>query len=191
MTGFDLLLIAVIVASALLALIHGIIKEIFSLAAWIVGLGAAILLAGPVGNWFPPDMLGVPHLRYVVAFLLILVGVLIIGAAVGTLLKSGAKAIGLGLLDRLLGAAFGVLRGALIAMIVVLVFGSTAMAREPWFARSTLVPHLLVGAGIVRQSLPPQWAAFLDGTLHPQPAAPAMPVQRSNCLQKSQPCVES
>jgi membrane protein required for colicin V production len=181
MTGFDLLLIAVIVASALLALIHGIIKEIFSLAAWIVGLGAAILLAGPVGNWFPVDMLGVPHLRYVVAFLLILIAVLIAGALLGTLLKSGARAIGLGVLDRLLGAIFGVLRGVLIAMIVVLVFASTAMAKEPWFARSMLVPQLMLGAALVRQSLPPEWAAYLGGSLHPQQAAPAppAPAQRS------------
>lgn len=175
MTGFDLLLIAVVIASALLAFIHGIIKEIFSLAAWIVGLGAAILLAGTVGNWFPVDMLGVPHLRYVVAFLLVLIGVLVIGALLGTLLKTGAKAIGLGMLDRLLGGIFGVLRGALIAMIIVLVFASTAMAHEPWFAKSTLVPHLLLGAALVRQSLPPAWAAYLGGALHPVPASQATP----------------
>jgi membrane protein required for colicin V production len=174
MTGFDLLLVAVIIASTLLALIHGIIKEIFSLAAWIVGLGAAILLAGRVGSWFPADMLGSPHLRYVVAFLLILIAMLVLGALLGSLLKSGAKAIGLGLLDRVLGGAFGVLRGLLIAMIIVLVFASTAMAKEPWFARSRLVPQLLLGAALVRQSLPPAWADFLGGTLN-RPAVPVVP----------------
>jgi membrane protein required for colicin V production len=172
MTGFDLLLVAVIIASTLLALLHGIIKEIFSLAAWIVGLGAAILLAGRVGSWFPAEMLGSPHLRYVVAFLLILVAMLALGALLGTLLKSGAKAIGLGLLDRLLGGVFGVLRGVLMAMVAVLVFASTAMAKEPWFAGSSLVPQLLRGAALVRQSLPPAWADYLGGTLHPQ--APAV-----------------
>ena len=172
MTGFDLVLGAVIIGSALLALIHGIIKEIFSLAAWIVGLGAAILFTGVVGRWFPVDMLGGAHLRYVVAFVLILVGVLIVGALLGSLLKSGARAIGLGLLDRLLGGVFGVVRGVLIAMIIVLLFASTAMAHESWFTRSALVPRLLVGAAVVRQSLPPPWAEYLDGVLHP--AAPAV-----------------
>jgi membrane protein required for colicin V production len=175
MTGFDLVLGAVIIGSALLALIHGIIKEIFSLAAWIVGLGAAILFTGVVGRWFPADMLGVAHVRYVVAFVLILVVVLIIGAWLGTLLKSGARAIGLGLLDRLLGGVFGVVRGMLVAMIIVLLFASTAMARETWFTRSALVPRLLVGAATVRQSLPPPWADYLDGVLHPAvpPVVPA------------------
>ncbi|MEO6929236.1 MAG: CvpA family protein [Casimicrobiaceae bacterium] len=185
MTGFDLLLAAIIVASSLLALIHGIIKELFSLAAWILGLGAAILLAGPVGEWFPVDMLGSPHLRYVVAFVLILVGVLILGALLGTLLKSSARAIGLGTLDRLLGGLFGVVRGVLIAMIMVLVFASTAMAAEPWFAKSTLVPRLLLGAAFVRQSLPVAWADYLGAVLHPQPlpdtqAAPVRPAKRTN-----------
>ena len=59
-------------------------------------------------------------------------------------------------------------------LIVVLVFASTAMAAEPWFRQSALVPRLLVGAAIVRQSLPPPWAAYLDGVLHPVPA-PAVP----------------
>ena len=176
MTGFDLLLLAIVIASALLALIHGIIKEIFSLAAWIVGLGAAVLLAGTVGNWFPVDMLGSPHLRYVVAFVLILVAVLLIGALLGTLLKSGARAIGLGVLDRLLGGIFGVLRGLLIAMIIVLVFASTAMAHETWFAKSSLVPQLLFGAAFVRQSLPPAWGDYLSGVLHPSPV-PVTPAQ--------------
>jgi membrane protein required for colicin V production len=77
-------------------------------------------------------------------------------------------------LDRLLGGVFGALRGILVAMIVVLVFASTAMAAEPWFTQSALVPRLLIGAAVVRQSLPPAWAAYLDGVLHPVPA-PAVP----------------
>ncbi len=183
MTGFDLLLCAIIVASALLALIHGIIKEIFSLASWVLGLGAAVLLAGTVGDWFPVNMLGSPHLRYVVAFVLILIGVLVLGALLGTLLKSGARAIGLGVLDRLLGGVFGVLRGVLIAMIMVLVFASTAMARDPWFAHSKLVPSMLLGAAFVRQSLPPAWADYLGNVLHPAPmeSRPAVaPARRTN-----------
>jgi membrane protein required for colicin V production len=174
MTGFDLVLGAIIIGSTLLALIHGIIKEIFSLAAWIVGLGAAILFTGVVGAWLPQNLLGMPHLRYVIAFLIILVVVLALGALLGSLLKSGARAIGLGVLDRLLGGMFGALRGILVAMIVVLVFASTAMAAEPWFTKSALVPRLLVGAAVVRQSLPPAWAAYLDGVLHPAPP-PAVP----------------
>jgi uncharacterized membrane protein required for colicin V production len=87
----------------------------------------------------------------------------------------------LGLLDRLLGGVFGVLRGTLIAMIIVLVFASTAMAGEPWFAKSTLVPRLMLGAALVRQSLPPAWAVYLGGALHPlpAPAAPAASGQRT------------
>jgi membrane protein required for colicin V production len=184
MTGFDILLAAIMIGSALLAFIHGIIKELFTLAAWIVGVIAAILFAGVVGSWFPVNMLGEPHLRFLVAFLLILVLVLVVGAVVGSALKSGAKAIGLGFLDRLLGAIFGVLRGVLIAMIIVLLFASTDMAHEPWFAKSQLVPRLIVGALVVRQSLPPDWAHYLDGVLRPAPppavpaAAPAVASQR-------------
>ncbi len=173
MTGFDLVLVAIVIASMLLAMIHGIIKEIFSLASWIVGLGAAVIFAGTVGAWFPQDMLGTPHLRYLVAFLLILVAVLVIGALLGTLLKSGVRAIGLGMLDRIAGGVFGALRGVLIAMIVVLVFASTSMAAEPWFANSRFVPKLIVGASVVQKALPPAWGGYLEEHFGNKPKEPA------------------
>ncbi|MBS0321227.1 MAG: CvpA family protein [Proteobacteria bacterium] len=174
MTGFDLILAAIIIGSALLALIHGIVKEIIGLVAWILGIGFALLFSGTVGAWFPARLFGsAPHIRYVVAFVLILVAVLIVGGLLSTLLKSGLKAIGLGPVDRILGGLFGVARGIIIAMVVVLVMASTAWAQEPWWRQSVLVPHLIYGSRIVRAALPPDWQAYLDSTL-PEPGAPVV-----------------
>jgi membrane protein required for colicin V production len=172
MTGFDLLLAAIILASTLLALNHGIIRELIAVAAWILGVGFALLFSGAVGRWFPANLLGDPHWRYVIAFVIILVITLIIGAVLSSLLKSGAKAIGLGALDRILGGLFGVARGILVAMVLVLILVSTAYAHEPWWQKSRLVPMLLVGSMMVRAQLPPDWAAYLNGTLPPPPLAP-------------------
>ncbi len=174
MTGFDLILAAVIIGSALLALIHGIVREVIGLAAWILGIGFALLFSGAVGSLFPQRLFGSePHIRFVIAFVLILVLVLIVGGLLSALLKSGLSAIGLGPVDRILGGVFGFARGIVIAMVVVLIMASTAWAQEPWWKQSVLVPHLVYGSRIVRAMLPPDWQAYLDSTL-PEPGAPAV-----------------
>jgi membrane protein required for colicin V production len=175
MTGFDLLLLALILLSTLLALIRGIIREVISLVAWFLGIGFALVFSGVVGRQLPENLFGTHHLRYVVAFVGILLAALIIGALLSWILKSGAKAIGLGAVDRLLGGLFGAARGILVAMVIVLVLVSTAMAREPWWQKSVLVPQLLVGAELVKAELPPDWTAYLDSTLPAPPLVPPAP----------------
>jgi uncharacterized membrane protein required for colicin V production len=68
----------------------------------------------------------------------------------------------------------------LVAMVLVLVMASTAFAREPWYTQSVMVPHLRVGAEIVRAQLPADWSDYLGKTLHPPPLqlAPPAPVVR-------------
>ena len=48
MNGFDIAVLALIALSALFAFARGIIREVIALAAWIVGLIAAIAYAGSV-----------------------------------------------------------------------------------------------------------------------------------------------
>jgi membrane protein required for colicin V production len=52
------------------------------------------------------------------------------------------KAVGLGLLDRLLGGAFGVLRGILVVVFTVLVAGMTPLPRSDWWRGAVLAPPL-------------------------------------------------
>jgi membrane protein required for colicin V production len=62
-------------------------------------------------------------------FLLILVGVQILGGIAGWSLSKAMKATGLGWLDRVLGAGFGALKAALVG--VVLVMAITAFPFKP------------------------------------------------------------
>ena len=58
-----------------------------------------------------PEMLGQPALRYVIAFTLILVAVLVLGALIAWPLAGIVHAVGLGFVDRFLGSIFGLVRG--------------------------------------------------------------------------------
>ncbi len=163
-TGFDWLVFAIVLASALFAFLRGIVKELLALASWVVGLGAAFVFAGPIGALLP-EMQGYPSLRYLIAFIVILVAVLVAGALLTWVLRGGVRAIGLGFLDRGLGAVFGVARGLLIVLTFVIIAGSTGLSAQDWWQNSVLAPYLARGALALKDNLPPVWADKLDSAL--------------------------
>ena len=161
MPYFDLILVAVIVLSTILAYFRGVVRELVAIAAWIVGLVAALRYSDQGALLFASFDIA-PAARHVLAFVLILIAVLVAGGLVAWLLKSVVHGIGLGFVDRFLGAVFGVLRGALLAVIFALIAGLTALPRHDWWQNSALGPALAESALALRPYLPPEWAARLD-----------------------------
>ena len=106
MNGFDLALVTVVALSALFAFVRGVIRELIALATWVIGFVVAIEYAGPLAGMFARlDM--APVAKQALAFAVILIAVMIAGAIVSRLLTGVVRAIGLGFVDRTLGAAFG------------------------------------------------------------------------------------
>ena len=173
MTGFDVVVLAVVFLSTLFAFAAGVIRELISLAAWIVGIVAAVAYSSDVAVVFARFDL-TPAVRHVLAFALILIVVLVAGGIASRLLRGAAHAIGLGFLDRLLGGAFGLARGAAVVMAFVLVAGLTTMPKAEWWQNSLLGAPLGLAALALKPYLPPEWAARLDyspaGTTRPAAA---------------------
>ncbi len=174
-TAFDWTIIGVIALSALLAFARGVTRELIALAAWVVGIVAAIALTPMVGTVLP-DFGGHPALRYLLAFIVILIAVLVIGALIAWPLSSLIRKAGLGFVDRFLGALFGVVRGLVLVLAFVLVAGVTALPRYDWWHNATLSRALVAGALSTRPWLPREWAGALDysreGVIVPPAAAP-------------------
>jgi membrane protein required for colicin V production len=136
----DIVILAVLCLSGLFGLWRGFIREVLSLATWI----AALLVA----RFYAPDLM--PSLegllanemaRYVLAFALLCLAVLILGALVNFLMSKLVKVAGLQLSDRLLGILFGVARGVLIVALLVFA-GMNFFSTEPWWQASVLLPHV-------------------------------------------------
>jgi len=152
MTWFDYGVIAVLAVSLLIGLIHGLAREIVSLIGWV----AAFVLATAFG----PEMAGLmPHslgpllgglLGYGVAF----VGILLVSGLIGLILSLLLRAAGLGLADRSLGAVFGLGRGAVIILVLVLLGGLTPLPREPFWRDAALSGPLETAALALRPYLP-------------------------------------
>lgn len=152
MNPFDWFLLAVLVYSVVQAFLRGLVREIFSLA----GLVAGVLLASwNYGRCALPisSVISSPAVANTVAFLAIALGVMIVAALVGRMVHATAHAVGLGFFDRLGGAAFGLLRGSLIG-IAILMAVSAFLPNADWVKKSQLAPYFLEGTHAVSFVVP-------------------------------------
>jgi membrane protein required for colicin V production len=140
-TIFDYAVFGIIAASALLGLWRGMISEVLALAAWIVAFLAARALGGEAATYFE-GVVAEPALRYAAGFVAVLLFVLVCFAVARLVLSMILKAAGLAVVDRLLGAGFGILRGVLIVLVGVLLAGMTALPKSQWWRNAWLAPPL-------------------------------------------------
>lgn len=157
MTVFDYAVLTVMAVSVLLGLWRGVVSEILALVAWVVALLAARAEAAEVANWLS-GQIAEPALRLAAAYVLVVVAVLLVFAALRLILKLLLKAVGLGVLDRLLGGAFGALRGMVIVLVAVLVAGMTPLPKMDWWRAANLSPPLETAVLGARPWLPPDVA---------------------------------
>ena len=142
MNGLDWLIVGILVLSAIHAAAQGFVFELFSLAGTVFGY----LLAA----WEYPAAARylLPYVKNdVVAggagFLLIFVAVVILAGIAGRIARWATTSVGLRWFDRLLGGAFGVLRGALVVMVLVMAMASFLPSSDV-LAKSSLAQYFLV-----------------------------------------------
>jgi len=111
MNWLDIVIIIVIAIPTILGLKTGIIKASFSLAGLILG----VILAG---HYYVPlsEQLSAlsPGIAKIVAFAIILVGVWVIAILLSGLVERAVSMMLLGWINRLLGAVFGFVVGAIL-----------------------------------------------------------------------------
>ncbi|WP_265948422.1 CvpA family protein [Dechloromonas sp. A34] len=153
MTVFDYVVIGVVGVSLLFGLWRGVVGEIIALLAWLLGVLAAIEFGGQVGQMLFPGI-GDPSVRMLAGCVTIFVGVLVIMALIGLVVRRMVKALGLSISDRLLGMVFGLVRGVLVIMVLVALGGMTAAPKQPWWRDATLAPPLETAVLVAKQWLP-------------------------------------
>lgn len=154
MTAFDYAVLGVLAASLLLGAWRGVTSEVLALAGWVVGFLVARAYAGDVAALYE-RWLADPTMRYAAGFATVVVGVLVVFGIGRLALSMLLRAVGLGLIDRLLGAAFGVLRGVVVALVGVLLGGMTSAPKEPWWRDAVLAPPLETAVVAMKPWLPP------------------------------------
>jgi uncharacterized membrane protein required for colicin V production len=118
----------------------GLIREAFSLGSLVAACIAVRAFAQPVAAWLETTApIGLsPGASLVAAGISLALGTLVIAGVAGRLLRRGAQAVGLGLLDRLGGSLLGATEGALVLIVLFVIGGAILGPEHPELRASRL-----------------------------------------------------
>lgn len=153
MTVFDYAFLGLMAVLILLGFWRGLVSEVLALAGWILAFIAARLFGGEAAALFV-DWLSEPAFAYVAGFILIFIAVLIVVAICRYLLRALIRAVGLGFVDRGLGAMFGAVKGFAIACLLVALGGVSGVSRAPWWEAALFSPLLETAVVAAKPWLP-------------------------------------
>ena len=157
MNWLDIVILVMVAIATFLGLRIGIIKAVLSLAGLIVGIILAGLYYVPLAEQLP--FIPQADVAKVVAFAIILIGVMIIASVLAKLLKWAASAVMLGWVNRLGGAAFGLVLGALLCGALLAIWARFLGVAEI-ISDSSLAVILLDRFPVVLALLPDEFDAI-------------------------------
>lgn len=157
MTAFDYIVLFVLICSVLISMMNGLVKEAISLLGWVLAFVAANSYGEPLAKLLPESLSGTAT-RLIVAYLVLFIGVRLLTWLLGKVLEGLVKAGGLTIADRGLGGIFGLARGMVIVLAVVLLCGMTAVPQQPFWRNALLSPMAETAARTVKPFLPSSFA---------------------------------
>lgn len=136
----DYIIIAIIAFSIIVSLLRGFVREVMSLASWVVAFIVASQFYPYLANLL--TQIESEYVRNGVAIAILFVLTLIVGAIVNYVISQLVDKTGLSGTDRVLGACFGFLRGVLIvAALLFFVDTFTNFNQNEMWITSKLIPH--------------------------------------------------
>ena len=141
----DWVFLVVLLLSLLMGGWRGLVYEVISLATWAAAFVLAQWFAPEVAQKLPMSGMAEP-VRYAAGFVLTFIVVVFVGGLLAALIKKLVTAVGLAPIDRVLGAAFGLVRGVVILLAVTVVIAMTPMKASVWWNES-------MGAGLSSAAL--------------------------------------
>ena len=158
MNWLDIVLLIVIVASVVASMTKGFSREVIGLIAAVAALFAGLWFYGTVGSFLLPYV-STNGVANFCGFVIVFFGVIVAGALVSIIAGHLIKATGLSFIDRLFGVVFGLGRGMVIAVAIVLAiltFAPGVQAGSPpaSVSRSRLAPYMVEAARVLTAIAP-------------------------------------
>ncbi len=161
MTIFDYLVLLILGCSVIIGTLRGLVREVLSLAGWVVALIVANTYGEALSTMLP-EMIPGELTRLIVAFIALFIGTRLLMALVARTLSELIKASGLTLVDRGLGSIFGVARGVLLVVAVALLCGTTSIPQQPFWKEARFSPWVEQAAEAVMPYLPGKLAEHVS-----------------------------
>lgn len=156
MNSLDYVLIFSLFMSVGVGAWRGVVKELFSLVAWLASIISATLFTDTLSHflmhWFKD-----PVFTSLLSFFLIFMTVLIIGQVIKHLMHNAVTFSGMGLINRMMGSGFGLVRGLLGTMVLVLFLTVLPVTDDLLIDGSVIAGIYEVPVRVMRDWLPEQW----------------------------------
>ncbi|NLD68987.1 MAG: hypothetical protein GX644_09250 [Limnobacter sp.] len=136
LTGWDWFVLGALLISTALGLFSGMVRTVFALAGWVVAFLGAPLLAPTLLAATGWDL----HPLFVMAILFF--ALLILVRLAGVLLARALARVGLGSVDRGLGAVLGVARALLIVAVAAVLGRAFGVDQDPAWTQAVSRPLL-------------------------------------------------
>lgn len=144
MNWADWAVVGIIGISSLISIARGFVKEAISLAIWAVAFFVAVTFHERLAVLLQSSVQSV-SLRYILSYVALFIATLLVGSMVKYLTVQLVKMTGLTGADRMLGVAFGLSRGIIIVMAILIFLPmGFPVDQEPWWQQSLLIPEFLL-----------------------------------------------
>ncbi|MEM6986799.1 MAG: CvpA family protein [Pseudomonadota bacterium] len=157
----DVFIICVIIISMLISMRHGFVQESISLGSLVLAFVVAMLYTERAAEQFLIPRIENAQVAYVIAGVALFVATVMSGAAINYIVSSFFKHGPLRSADRLLGAMFGMARGVLIVMVLIIALAMTDTPRERWWNTSQLISQIQPASAWLVQQMPPEFEEFV------------------------------
>ncbi len=154
LTGFDYVVLLIVGLSALLGLWRGLVAEIFSLIGWVAASIIAWHYADTFAPHLPANWPGGAKTQWLLAFAVLVIGVMIVAVLLSALMSRLTHTIGLGSLDRSLGTLFGMARGVLLMLVLAMVAQLTELPKQAFWRNAVLRPYVEKGITMLQPLFP-------------------------------------
>lgn len=161
MIWIDYAIIGLISISLIIGLFRGLIREAFALVTWGVAFWIGLTFSTPFAVLLE-NLITDPSIRMVAAFTSLFLLTLVVGAIINSLLSVLIRKTGLTGTDRLAGLIFGIGRGVIIIVMLVMLAGLTPLPESLWWKESQLIPHFQALAVWLKLHMPESMASYLN-----------------------------
>ncbi len=173
----DYLVIATLLVSAVLSLIRGFTKEVFSIVNWVIAIYAALFFSPLVKPLISP-YINIVAVVNIGAFLAVFLVVFVVASLITNAIAERFKKHTPGVLDHTLGVAFGLARGTLIVCLAyfALVLAIPERQHPDWVRNAKTRPLMQTGVAIIVRAVPldrlPVNISHIEGIIDNVPTLP-------------------
>ena len=158
MNELDYIIIVILLISIGVGVFRGAVREVLNIVGWVLAFILAYEFAPSLATSFA-NWAAEPAVRLVIAWVAVFLIVLIVVGLIASLLSELMRKLGLGTLDRGVGGAIGLFRGAIVLVALTLAAGLTKLPQTIMWQQSAAAPTLEVVALYARTALPQSMAS--------------------------------